>query len=267
MLAKTLFLSILLCFGIFTSGQAGGLKDLDNGVDPIDEPVVDYLYMVIANIQSLLANGLPEAGVAPLDPSTLGSYHLPVFGNGSATITEASADILDLDLSGISNFAVDELDFHVISLSGKLQLSWPQLVVNGNYSAQGQVSGVASVATGHINISLRDITINSTLAFGFNETALIIKNFELELLMGLLTVELSNLDGSVELQDELQRSLTDMTTTIFDSIAARLGVFGNDAQDILNEPLSQLGDLDPTSLLGELYVVKQRIMSKLGLSI
>lgn len=229
-------------------------------------PVLNYLNMTIANLHSLFVNGIPELGVAPFDPIDLGSVHVASIAGSSADVSEASADAESLVLTGLSNFRLDDLQFHLVELSGMLQLTWPNVEVTGTYSANGLVSGQQATASGSLDVDLASVVLNSSLVIEMNGTTPQISTLTLKLYLGKSTVTLSNLVGSVELQDAYQAYVQDLLDEIYNAVLGKLDGLAQELADLLNQVLAGIGQNGIKSAPSAILSLGHQFAFKFGLS-
>lgn len=228
-------------------------------MDPGDQPVIEWVYKLLENIQSILKNGVPGIGLPPFDPIEMGSVHLvPV--NNTSQFTDPSADLYSIVATGLSGLTIDTLDFHILNMSGALQLSLSELNSNGDFAAQATTTDQEDNASGHFDIQINDAILHASLAFDLNGTALQISELLIEAHYGVKVITLSNVAGNQDLANELQQKLDEYVDYRYDTINENLENLANEITDAINNLLASASEEDQQISLYMLYIKLQNIL-------
>ncbi|XP_050434117.1 protein takeout [Adelges cooleyi] len=134
------------------------------------KPLPDYLHVCrrsnpdIANcimesayfLRTKLAAGIPELGVAPMDPMVINTL-MPSNGHG------IKIETTNLLVTGTSNFTLSYLKANIDRQKYEFQVRFPHMHVLGNYSIDGRIVRMAIKGHGDFDLDIYGVKCNVSL--------------------------------------------------------------------------------------------------------
>ncbi|XP_008182819.1 putative beta-carotene-binding protein [Acyrthosiphon pisum] len=134
------------------------------------KPIPDYLHIchrsnpdipkcIIESAYFLrpkLAEGIPEFGVAPMDPMLINTL-IPTDGNG------LKIETTNLLVTGTRNFTINHLIADIDKQKYKFQVRFPHMHILGNYSIDGKIARMVIKGQGDFDLDIYGVKCNVTL--------------------------------------------------------------------------------------------------------
>ncbi|CAI6363750.1 unnamed protein product [Macrosiphum euphorbiae] len=134
------------------------------------KPIPDYLHIchrsnpdipkcIIESAYFLrpkLAEGIPEFGVAPMDPMLINTL-IPTDGHG------LKIETTNLLVTGTRNFTVSHLIADIDKQKYKFQVRFPHMHILGNYSIDGKIARMVIKGQGDFDLDIYGVKCNVTL--------------------------------------------------------------------------------------------------------
>lgn len=124
---------VLLSF-IIVSSKGDPITELNQCLEKGQETKGDCLKILVLSLKDFMKTGIPEAGVAPLDPLKLDNVGFNLAG--------ASIDFMNITLDGMSDHQVGGVSYNEASREMSLTLNVPKLNSAGRYSLTGKVLNI-----------------------------------------------------------------------------------------------------------------------------
>jgi len=199
------YAALLLCILPWVSAgpvKAGNpnLRDLikGGGIKPVDDSVSNYLTLLLENFRALMPTGIPAIGLASLDPFALGGLGLDIPPSNLVNITGYFEDIT---VTGLSTFQIDSVIANLRTLTMTMNISVPQLTIQGDYNLDGSaLSGRLDIfGTGDFIVGLYDVSLYvSFFAEEVTGTGVQIQTLYLQIQTGSASVVMEDLLGGGE---------------------------------------------------------------------
>ncbi|XP_012532437.1 uncharacterized protein LOC105834475 [Monomorium pharaonis] len=157
-------------------------------------------------LRSILQNGDDKIGIPVLDPYI--GNNLPITLNIFDEIKVNAS--LDLRVDGLSTFEVNNADFNLLNRQFDIDLRWPLINANANYSMKGSVFGSEFVRDGEMAMAAHDfeLTLRGNFNFDLSKNPIIqITSISTKFSLAALDFHITGLSNNDE---ELSKTISEM---------------------------------------------------------
>ncbi|XP_037040636.1 uncharacterized protein LOC119077509 [Bradysia coprophila] len=102
--------------------------------------------------------GWPVVGIKPLDPVYIDRFEIPL---GTTNLT-----LLNAELSGISDFTIDNCDLKVLGLYAAISMYFDQLTIDGNHETKTKLGLINYQGSGDAEITFTGVSVTVEILLG-----------------------------------------------------------------------------------------------------
>ncbi|XP_054708722.1 uncharacterized protein LOC129218468 [Uloborus diversus] len=178
-----------------------------------DPDLEKYLLEVIDNFRNQMKEGIPEVNIPVLDPLQLEDLNLDVQENlATMNLKIHQLQVLHLSKFNVTNLKPDLENFYL-----DLNLTLPELMVNGNYSVNGRLVKIFPIyGQGKFELNASKIHVFGMGQLGFAEDSLEMRLLKLNLQWESLSLFMENFLGGGNFSETLQRVITGVGKDVFE---------------------------------------------------
>jgi len=188
----------------------------------IDNPVDDYITMVLENLREKMITGIPQVGIPVLDPLSLGGIGLDI---PPSPILDITGYFEDMTLTGLSDFEIDKVAADILSFTAKINLTFPALVLQGTYDLNGTAlfEILPIFGEGEFILNLDDVDLYvAVVAADDPELGLQIDTLEVTLEAGSGSVVMGDLFGGGMMETALDIVLSTIFIDLVNEVSDRI---------------------------------------------
>lgn len=253
----TLLFGCLLLIQLSLS-QAGEFADYLSKCSPTSkEQLNQCLYTAIEELRPLLARGVPEINLKPLEPLYIDRIEF-IDRQGGRDIR---ANFTNINVYGMSNFITKNLDLDPESLKLYTEFDFPSLYMNGTYEMDGKIRLLIELllqGQGDFWTSLRDVSAfgsnNLELLRGPKDTYIRVTSTNVDFNARNVRLRLKNLFNGNSIGEVINEVLNDNSELLLEQMKPALVAHINRlTQELMNSALSEL----PITNLAQTYESSQ----------
>ncbi|CAG0888919.1 unnamed protein product [Darwinula stevensoni] len=190
----------------------------------VERDLSQDLLDLLMQLQEMMQNGDPENGIPVLDPF-LWEHFETTFDTEQV---ELAFSIDGLDMRGLSNFEVTNVEFDILSLRVDVAANWPQLDIKADhYFLDGTLLGLLPLfGEGYIDMSILEFAIDGGASLvalpgeknTYRNHSISVGELSFSMTFGELQGVIDGLLGGGELSDVLNEILNMMGAELFNSV-------------------------------------------------
>ncbi|CAG0892937.1 unnamed protein product [Darwinula stevensoni] len=192
------------------------LRTLTGIVRNVERDLSQDLLDLLMQLQELMLNGDPENGIPVLDPFLWEHFEIAY----ATEEIELAFSIDGLDLRGLSNFEVTNVEFDILSLRVDVAADWPKLDVKADrYFLDGTVFGLLPLfGEGYIDMSILEFAVVGGASLVALPDSVSVGELSFAMTFGELEGVIDGLLGGGDLGDVLNEILNLLGADLFDAV-------------------------------------------------
>ncbi|KAL6424494.1 hypothetical protein ACFW04_009919 [Cataglyphis niger] len=161
----------------------------------------------LEKLRIIMQTGNDTLGIPVLDPFTSEQIG-PI--NIDDEMLKLDALLTNVKVDALSTYNVNHGDFKIIGMKLMLNLSWSSIVASTNYAMKGKADNFEIYGNGKMEISPKDFSFETEIAFTMNGKYLKVKNMKLKIFLRALNFQATGLFDDDQLSELLSAVISDM---------------------------------------------------------